>query len=52
MKKAASTATAYNPMLSKAGMVSSEVNTNAFVCTPPPMPMIRPPTKQPTSIRG
>ena len=52
MKNAASTATAYNPMLLKAGMVSSEVNTKALVVTPPPIPMIRPPTRQPTSIRG
>ena len=52
MTKAAVIAKAYNPILLNAGMVRIEVNTNAFVVTPPPRPMITPPTRQPTSIRG
>ena len=52
VKKAAVIAVAYRPMLLNAGMVSSEVKTNAFVVTPPPRPMITPPTRQPASNRG
>ena len=50
--KAAPTEMAYSGMLLKAGIVSSEVKTKAWVTTPPPMPWMRPPTTQPMSMRG
>ena len=50
VKKEAAMATAYRPILSKAGIVSKEVKTKAGVCRPPPAPMMTPPTRQPTSM--
>ena len=49
---AAAMAIAYSHTGLKTPMVSNEVNAKISVSTPPPKPTIRPPTRQPTSMRG
>jgi len=50
--KAAVMEIAYRGSGEKTGMDSSDVKANVEALTPPKMPVIRPPTRQPTSMRG
>jgi len=45
-------AMAYRAMGLKTGMLSSELNTKVEALIPPPIPVMRPPTRQPASRRG